>query len=63
MPRVKYLKVKYKGRVSNKPSFHKSGSVAGMKKHFYGKHALLVQCGSFIYNVTSEPDIYYKLAK
>ena len=26
---------------------------------YYGKDALLVRCGSWIYNVTSRPDIYY----
>ena len=35
-----------------------TGSIAGMKK-IYGKEALLVRCGSWIYNVTSKPDIYY----
>lgn len=35
--------------ISRFPNFHKSGSVA----------ALLVRCGSYIYNVTSEPNIYY----
>jgi hypothetical protein len=39
-------------------NFHKSGSVRGMKKLFYGKDALLVQCGSYIYNVSSCPEIY-----
>ncbi|WP_368336957.1 hypothetical protein [Parabacteroides merdae] len=40
------------------PNFHKGGSIRGMKKLFYGKDALLVRCGSYIYNVTSNPDIY-----
>ena len=40
------------------PNFHKSGSISGMKKLYYGKNALLVRCGSFIYNVTSAPHIY-----
>lgn len=26
---------------------------------YYGVAALLVRCGSYIYNVTSEPNIYY----
>ena len=42
------------------PCFHVSGSIAGMKKMFYGKNALLVRCGSWIYNVSKEPRIYYK---
>lgn len=48
--------------ISRFPNFHKSGSISGMKRMFYGKDALLVRCGSFIYNVTSEPSIYYNLA-
>lgn len=44
--------------ISNFPNFHKSGSVRGMKRLYYGMNALLVQCGSFIYNVSSEPSIY-----
>lgn len=42
------------------PCFHITGSIAGMKKMFYGKDALLVRCGSWIYNVSKEPRIYYK---
>ena len=41
------------------PNSHKSGSIRGMKKQYYGVAALLVRCGSYIYNVTSEPNIYY----
>lgn len=40
------------------PNFHRSGSIRGMKKLYYGKDALLVRCGQYIYNVTSEPSIY-----
>ncbi|MBD5357711.1 MAG: hypothetical protein HDR88_12020 [Bacteroides sp.] len=40
------------------PNFHKTGSVRGMKKLYYGAECLLVRCGSYIYNVTSEPQIY-----
>lgn len=29
-----------------------------MKKLYYGKDALLVKCGNYIYNVSSEPSIY-----
>lgn len=39
--------------ISRFPNFHKSGSIS------YGVAALLVRCGSYIYNVTSEPNIYY----
>ena len=42
------------------PNFHHTGSVKGMKKLFYGKSCLLVRCGSYIYNVSSEPQIYYQ---
>ena len=45
------------------PNFHKSGSISGMKKLYYGKNCLLVRCGSYIYNVSAEPGIYYILAK
>lgn len=44
--------------ISRFPNFHKTGSVAGMKKLYYGMDALLVRCGNFIYNVSSEPSIY-----
>lgn len=39
------------------PNFHKSGSISGMKQKVYGMNALLVRCGSYIYNVPSE--VYY----
>lgn len=45
--------------ISRFPNFHKSGSIRGMKKQYYSVAALLVRCGSYIYNVTSEPNIYY----
>lgn len=45
--------------ISRFPNFHKSGSIRGMIKQHYGVAALLVRCGSYIYNVTSEPNIYY----
>ena len=31
--------------LSRFPNFHKSGSITGMKKLYYGKDALLVRCG------------------
>ena len=59
MPKVKTLSVKDKIFVADRfPNFHKTGSITGMKNQFYGKEALLVRCGSFIYNVTSLPGIY-----
>lgn len=48
--------------LSSFPNFSATGSVAGMKKLHYGEDALLVRCGSWIYNVSSEPWIYHELA-
>ena len=45
------------------PNFSVTGSIKGMKDKYYGKDALLVKCGSYIYNVTSEPEIYYTHSK
>lgn len=61
MPRVKYVYIKDKQRLnlSSFPNFSASGNVYGMKNLYYGKDALLVRCGSWIYNVTSNPEIYY----
>ena len=42
------------------PNFHKSGSIRGMKRLYYGRDCLLVRCGSYIYNVFTEPRIYYQ---
>lgn len=44
--------------LSRFPNFSRTGSIRGMKKLYYGKDALLIRCGSYIYNVSSEPDIY-----
>ena len=64
MARVKTLSVSDGIRVNidNYPNFHRTGSIIGMKKHYYGKDALLVRCGQYIYNVTSNPKIYNDLA-
>jgi hypothetical protein len=62
MARVKYISVKDID-LSGFPNFHRSGSIAGMKKNVYGKNALLVRSGNYIYNVSSEPDIYNNKAK
>ena len=58
--RVKYLKVGLgeKFNIDQFPNFSATGSIRGMKDKFYGKDALLVKCGSWIYNVTSKPIIY-----
>lgn len=45
-------------QLSRFPNFHRTGSVAGMKKLYYGQNCLLVKCGDYIYNVSSEPEIY-----
>lgn len=62
MARVRYLSIAKGQRmgIDNYPNFDKSGSIRGMKKLHYGKDALLVRCGSYIYNVTSNPKIYWK---
>lgn len=61
MARVKYLPVSEGKRIGIEkfPNFDASGSIRGMKEKYYGKEALLVRCGSNIYNVSSRPDIYY----
>jgi hypothetical protein len=60
MPRVKYLKVATAKKVGldRFPNFHKSGSIKGMKDKYYGKDALLVRSGNYIYNVSGKPEIY-----
>lgn len=62
--RVKKM-TEYEGKRANLsrfPNFHKTGNVAGMKQRYYGLDALLVRCGNYIYNVSSEPHIYHQLA-
>jgi len=58
--KVKTLYVEQGNRVgiSKFPNFHKSGSITGMKRDFYGAKSMLVRCGSYVYNVTSKPSIY-----
>lgn len=59
MAAVKTIYVKdAPGNLSEFPNFHVSGSVLGMKRQYYGKNALLIRCGAYIYNVTAEPEIY-----
>jgi len=38
------------------PNFSSSGSIIGMKNKYYGKDALLIRSGSYIYKVT--PEVY-----
>jgi hypothetical protein len=45
------------------PNFSINGNVYGMKKYYYGADALLVRCGKYIYNCTSDPKIYELYAK
>ena len=62
MARTRYLKVA-EGKalgIDDYPSFSSTGSIKGMKDKYYGKDALLVRCGSYIYNVSSNPNIYYR---
>jgi len=59
--KTRYLSVK-KGKeigIDQYPNFSSTGSIKGMKKLFYGKDALLVKCGSWIYHV---PERIYNLA-
>lgn len=59
---VKYLTKKRAKELnidlSRFPNFSASGSVTGMKKLYYGPGAKLVRSGSYIYNVSEEPEIY-----
>lgn len=57
-----YTKDHERTGISRFPNFHKTGSITGMKELYYGKNALLVRCGNYIYNVSSEPEIYYSIA-
>jgi len=42
------------------PNFSANGSILGMKKLYYGKDALLIKSGSYIYKVTPEIYNFYK---
>ena len=41
------------------PNFSSSGSIIGMKKLYYGKDAMLIKSGGYIYNVTKDIYNYY----
>jgi hypothetical protein len=62
--KVKYLKkdVGKRLKIDKYPNFSVTGSIKGMKDKYYGQDALLVRCGAYIYNVSSEPGIYYSNA-
>lgn len=70
---LRFLRISYESKANDRirgrasrfvslPNFHKTGNVAGMKQRYYGLNALLVRCGNYIYNVSSEPHIYHLLA-
>lgn len=60
IPPVKHMSVKDGERwnLSEFPNSPVTGSARGMREQFYGNDALLVRCGDYIYNVSSEPEIY-----
>jgi len=43
------------------PNFNRSGSIKGMRAKHYGKKALLLRCGQYIYNCSSEPEFFNTL--
>ena len=58
--KVLYVRRKYADDLglSSFPSFHRSGSIRGMKEYYFGKNALFVRSGNYIYRVT--PEVYEK---
>ncbi len=52
-----YVKDGEKVKIHDFPNFHRSGNITGMRKT-YGIDAKLVRCGNYIYNVSSQPEIY-----
>jgi hypothetical protein len=56
MARVKYMTKDEAARyhLCDYPNFGPNGSVAGMKKLYYGKDALLVRSGAYVYHVPAE---------
>lgn len=57
--KTKVLPVAEQHRLADFPSFSATGSIRGMKNLYYGKGAMLVKCGAYIYNVSSDPYLYY----
>lgn len=53
MARVKYMTKDEAARyhLDDYPSFGPHGNVYGMKKKYYGKDALLVRSGAYVYHV------------
>ena len=58
--RTLYVKDGKKVGIERYPNFSVTGSIQCMKEKYYGKDALLVRCGSYIYNVSASPEIYYQ---
>ena len=60
-PRVKTLPREEGKRagIGRFPSFSVTGSIRGMRDKYYGNDALLVRCGSYVYNVSDNPEIYH----
>lgn len=58
MARCKYMRKEQAAayNLSQYPNFSATGSIKGMKKQFYGKDALLIRSGSYIYKVPA--DVY-----
>jgi hypothetical protein len=48
--------------LSEYPNIHISGSILGMKKLYWGGDAMCIKKGYYIYNVSSNPDLYNRLA-
>lgn len=55
--RTLYLPVRFSWMVHNLPNFHRSGSIAGMRRQFYGRNAILIRCGQYIYNATGSHNL------
>lgn len=57
--KVRYMNKAQKNiyNLSQYPNFSATGSIKGMKEKYYGKNALLVRSGSYIYRAPSR--IYY----
>jgi hypothetical protein len=61
--RTKYLSVK-DNRAKLLHQFPSAGPIAnikGMKSKFWGKNALVVKCGYYIYNVSADSELYYSI--
>ena len=46
--------------LSHFPNAGPNPSVSGMKRMYWGKNALCIRQGQYVYNVSSVPDIYYR---